>query len=216
MRFTDALERLTDLPAAPPDGPSALMPVLAETGASRTWPRNEESTARAAAVLVLVYPDDAGEARVLLTERVARGGHHSGEVSFPGGRAEPADADAAATALREANEEVGLDADAAGVRVLGTWPTLWIPVSDFAVTPVLAVAGRRPTFVAQPTEVARIVEASVDAFLPGGPLEHHERDIRGWRVRYAAYPVEGLSVWGMTARVLGSLGSVLGSPAALK
>jgi len=213
MRFSDALERLADLPAAPPDGPTALMPVLAETGASRTWPRTDESTARAAAVLVLVYPDDAGEARVLLTERVARGGHHSGEVSFPGGRAEPVDADAAATALREANEEVGLDAEAAGVRVLGTWPTLWIPVSDFAVTPVLAVAARRPTFVAQPTEVARIVEASVDAFLPGGPLEHHERDIRGWRIRYAAYPVDGLSVWGMTARVLGSLGSVLGAPA---
>ena len=135
MRFTDALERLTDLPAAPPDGPEALMPVLAETGASRTWPRADEATARLAAVLVLVYPDDSGEARVLLTERVARGGHHSGEVSFPGGRAEPEDADAAATALREANEEVGLDAIAAEVRVVGTWPSLWIPVSDFAVTP---------------------------------------------------------------------------------
>jgi 8-oxo-dGTP pyrophosphatase MutT (NUDIX family) len=150
---------------------------------------------------------------VLLTERVARGGHHSGEVSFPGGRAEPEDADAAATALREANEEVGLDARAADVRVLGLWPPLWIPVSDFAVTPVLAVASRRPALIAQPTEVARIVEAPVDAFLPGGPLEHHERDIRGWKVRYAAYPVDGLSVWGMTARVLGSLGSVLGTPA---
>jgi 8-oxo-dGTP pyrophosphatase MutT (NUDIX family) len=213
MRFTDALERLTDLPAAPPDGPSALMPVLAETGASRTWPRTDESTARPAAVLVLVYPDEAGDALVLLTERVARGGHHSGEVSFPGGRAEADDADPAATALREADEEVGLDAEAAGVRVLGTWPPLWIPVSDFAVTPVLAVAARRPAFVAQPTEVARILEAPVDAFLPGGPLEHHERDIRGWKVRYAAYPIDGLSVWGMTARVLGSLGSVLGSPA---
>ena len=216
MRFTDALKRLTDLPAAPPDGPEALMPVLAETGASRTWPRADEATARLAAVLVLVYPDASGEARVLLTERVARGGHHSGEVSFPGGRAEPEDADAAATALREANEEVGLDAAAAEVRVVGTWPSLWIPVSDFAVTPVLAVAARQPSFVAQPTEVARIIEASVDAFLPGGPLEHHERDIRGWRVRYAAYPVDGLSVWGMTARVLGSLGSVLGSPAAAR
>ena len=216
MRFVDARERLLALPAAPPDGPEALMPVLAETGASRTWPRADEATARLAAVLVLVYPDDSGEARVLLTERVARGGHHSGEVSFPGGRAEPEDADAAATALREANEEVGLDAAAAEVRVVGTWPSLWIPVSDFAVTPVLAVAARQPSFVAQPTEVARIIEASVDAFLPGGPLEHHERDIRGWRVRYAAYPVDGLSVWGMTARVLGSLGSVLGSPAAAR
>ena len=58
-----------------------------------------------------MFPDEAGDARLVLTERVDRGGHHSGEVSFPGGRAEPGDADLVATALREAAEEVGLDAD---------------------------------------------------------------------------------------------------------
>ncbi len=72
----------------------------------------------------------------MLTERADRGGHHSGEVSFPGGRAEAEDADLVATALREANEEVGLDAATEGVRVLGTLPVHWIPVSNFAVTPV--------------------------------------------------------------------------------
>ena len=65
-------------------------------------------------MLVLLFPDEAGEARLVLTERVDRGGHHSGEVSFPGGRAEPEDADLVATALREAAEEVGLDPDAGG------------------------------------------------------------------------------------------------------
>ena len=69
---------------------------------------------------MLLFPDDDGDARVVLTERPTHDGHHhSGEVSFPGGKAEPDDADAAATALREAAEEVGLDADAAGVRVVG-------------------------------------------------------------------------------------------------
>jgi 8-oxo-dGTP pyrophosphatase MutT (NUDIX family) len=145
-----------------------------------------------------------------LTERVDRGGHHSGEVSFPGGRAEPEDADVVATALREAAEEVGLDVDQAGVRVLGAWPPLWIPVSDYAVTPVLATADRRPVFTLQRSEVARVVEARVTAILPDAELIHHERDIRGWRVRYAAYLIDGLSVWGMTARVLGRLGAVLG------
>jgi 8-oxo-dGTP pyrophosphatase MutT (NUDIX family) len=210
MRFERAVQRLAALPSSPPDGPAALMPVLATTGASRVWPRADESSARAAAVLVLVYPDEEGDARILLTERVDRGGHHSGEVSFPGGRAEPDDADAVSTALREASEEVGLDPDAAGVRVVGTWPPLWIPVSDYAVTPVLAIAERRPAFRLQPTEVARLVEAPVRAILPEAPLTHHERDIRGWRVRYAAYPIDGLAVWGMTARVLGALGAVLG------
>ena len=214
MRFADAVERLAELPASPPDGPAGLMPVLATTGASRVWPRADESTARPAAVLVLVYPDETGDARILLTERADRGGHHSGEVSFPGGRAEPGDADAVATALREAAEEVGLDPSAAGVRVVGTWPPLWIPVSDYAVTPVLAIAERRPTFTPQPTEVARVVEAPVRAILPDAELTHHERDIRGWRVRYAAYPIYGLAVWGMTARVLGALGALLGGDGA--
>jgi 8-oxo-dGTP pyrophosphatase MutT (NUDIX family) len=214
VRFTDAVERLAALPDIIPEGPEALIPVLAETGATRTWPRADESTARQAAVLVLLYPDEAGEAHILLTERVDRGGHHSGEVSFPGGRAEPDDADVTATALREAAEEVGLDVDEAGVRVLGAWPPLWIPVSDYAVTPVLATAERRPSFTLQRSEVARIVEAPVRAILPDAELSYHERDIRGWTVRYAAYPIDGLAVWGMTARVLGRLGAVLGGPAA--
>ena len=118
------------------------------------------------------------------------------------------------TALREANEEVGLDATAEGVRVLGTLPVRWIPVSNFAVTPVIAVAPRRPTLVAQPDEVAAILEPPVTAFLPGAEMVTVERDIRGWQVRYAAYPVDGLAVWGMTAMVLGGLGAhVAGRPA---
>ena len=76
-------------------------------------------------MLVLLYPDPDGEARVVLIERTTGDGHHSGEVSFPGGKAEPEDADAAATALREASEEVALDVAAArdtiiaGLRLSG-------------------------------------------------------------------------------------------------
>ncbi len=189
------------------------MPVVVETGEPRPrppWDLVASSASKPAAVLVLLYPDADGVARVLLTERADRGGHHSGEVSFPGGRAEPRDADLVATALREAAEEVALDPAAAGVRVLGRLSVQWIPVSNFAVTPVLALAERRPTLVAQPTEVAAILEPAVRAFLPSAGLIQVERPIRGIRVRYAAYPIDGLVVWGMTARVLGGLGEWLG------
>ncbi len=211
MRFDDVLGRLEPLPEALPEGPAALMPVLAETGSPRPRPAWDAagSSARPAAVLVLVYPDEDGEARIVLTERTDRGGHHSGEVSFPGGGAEPADEDLVATALREAAEEIGLDRVAAGVRVLGTLPVHWIPVSNFTVTPVVAVAARRPSMAAQPSEVAAILEAPVRAFLPDAALVLVEREIRGWQIRYAAYPIEGLAVWGMTARVLGGLGAHL-------
>jgi 8-oxo-dGTP pyrophosphatase MutT (NUDIX family) len=212
MRFEEAVRRLETLPDVLPDGPEALIPVFREDGGRRPRPAWGEAgaSARAAAVLVLLFPDENGDARLILTERADRGGHHSGEVSFPGGRAEPGDTDLVATALREAAEEVGLDAVAAGVRVLGTLSMQWVPVSNFTVTPVVAVADRRPVLVPQPSEVAAILEAPVAGFLPDGELVWVEREIRGWDLRYAAYPVEGLGVWGMTARVLGGLGAWLG------
>jgi len=212
VRFDEAVRRLEILPDVLPDGPGALIPVFREGGARRRRPSwgEADASARPAAVLVLLFPDEHGEARLVLTERADRGGHHSGEVSFPGGRAEPGDADLVATALREAAEEVGLDPVAAGVRVLGMLSMQWVPVSNFTVTPVVAVAERRPVLVPQPSEVAAILEAPVAAFLPDGELVWVEREIRGWVLRYAAYPVESLGVWGMTARVLGGLGAWLG------
>ncbi len=160
-------------------------------------------------MLVLLYPDGNGLARVVLTERSSRDGHHSGEVSFPGGKSEPADADLVATALREAWEEVALDAEVAGLRVVGVLEPFWIPVSDYAVTPVLAVAARRPELVAAPAEVARIVEPPIARFLPAAPIEMVERTIGDWPLRYGAYEVDGLSVWGATARILSQLGAIL-------
>jgi 8-oxo-dGTP pyrophosphatase MutT (NUDIX family) len=211
VRFDDVLRRLEPLPADLPEGPAALIPVFLETGAPRPRPSwdGATSSARPAAVLALLYPGDDGDAHLVLTERTDRGGHHSGEVSFPGGRAEPGDPDITATALREATEEVGLDATACGVRILGTLTTQWIPISNFTVTPVVAIAERRPIMRRQPAEVAAILEVPVAAFLPGAPLLSVEREIRGHALRYAAYAVDGLAVWGMTARVLGGLGAWL-------
>jgi 8-oxo-dGTP pyrophosphatase MutT (NUDIX family) len=210
VRFEAAAERLATLPERLPAPPAALMPERTDGGWRLPPTRSTPATARPAAVLVLVVPGDDGEALVVLTERVDRGGHHSGEVSFPGGSAEPDDPDPATTALREAAEEVGLDPITADVRVIGHLEPFWIPVSDFQVTPVLAIAGRRPVLVASPSEVARIVEAPLSAFLPDGPIEIVEAVVRDWPLRYGAYPVEGLRVWGATARILGQLGALLG------
>jgi 8-oxo-dGTP pyrophosphatase MutT (NUDIX family) len=210
MRVADLADRLATVPSAMPAPAAALMPVFTGPIAARP-PASplDRAAVRQAAVLVLLFPDSVGDARVVLTERVTRDGHHSGEVSFPGGRAEPDDADLSMTALREAAEEVALDPAAAGVRVVGELERFWIPVSNYEVTPVLALAERRPVLVASPDEVARIVEPRVAAFLPDAPFEIVERTIRGWPLRYGAYDVDGLSVWGATARVLSQLGALL-------
>lgn len=210
MRFDLAAERLAGLPGVLPPPADVLMPIIVG-GPQRRPPRTPPSgrAGRPAGVLVLLYPDADGIARVVLTERASRDGHHSGEVSFPGGAAEPADDDIVATALREAQEEVALDAVEAGVRVVALLERFWIPVSDFEVTPVVALAAGRPTMVAAPAEVARIVEPRMDRFLPDAPIEMVERTIGGWPLRYGAYDVDGLSVWGATARILSQLGAVL-------
>ncbi len=208
MRFEEAASRLASWPVSLPEAPSMLMPVFTD---DRLRPRfAPTSTARPAAVLALLFPDPGGLARIVLTERLSYDGHHSGEVSLPGGKAEPADAGPAETALREAAEEVGLNAKAAEVTIIGTLDEVFIPVSDFRITPVVAIAARLPDLSPNPDEVARILEPPVTAFFPDAPVEIVERVIRDWPLRYGGYRIDGLHVWGATARILGQLGALLG------
>jgi 8-oxo-dGTP pyrophosphatase MutT (NUDIX family) len=216
VRFEVVALRLESLPDRLPPPADVLMPILVDESGARRPPRSAPpgSSGRPAGVLVLLHPGDDGETRTVLIERATHDGHHSGEVSFPGGKAEPGDSDLTATALREAAEEVGLDADAAGVRVVGVLERFWIPVSDFDVTPVVALAERRPVLTASPDEVARIVEPPIARFLPDAPVAIVHRTVRDWPLRYGAYEVEGLSVWGATARILSQLGLVLAADTA--
>jgi 8-oxo-dGTP pyrophosphatase MutT (NUDIX family) len=153
VRYSDAVERLASLPAELPAPPDALMPIRVD-GEPWKAPAEGMAGARPAAVLVLIAPDEAGDARVVLIRRTSYDGHHSGEVSFPGGAAEDGDADLVATALREASEEVGLDPEAIGLRVVGKLEPFWIPVSNFRVTPILAVAERLPAWTRSSTSCA--------------------------------------------------------------
>jgi 8-oxo-dGTP pyrophosphatase MutT (NUDIX family) len=212
VQFDETVARVAAYAASSrpwPDAPAELMPVFTD---GRLRPRLEASaTARPAAVLVLVYPDAAGGARLVLTERLSYDGHHSGEVSFPGGKAEAGDADPAATALREAREEIDLDPDLVESTIVAILDEVFIPVSDFRITPVIAVARRAPILTPNPAEVARILTPPLDAFLPGAPIEVVERTIRDWPLRYGGYRIDGLHVWGATARILGQLGAILGA-----
>ena len=212
MRIETARDRLTRLPDPLPLSPDVLLPVLTD-GRQRDFPARIAASDRPAAVLVLIAPDDDGLARVILTERPTYDGLHSGEVSFPGGKVEPDDADLVATALREAAEEVGLDPVAAGLEILGRLDEVWIPVSRFALVPILAIARRPPVLEPSPVEVARIVRPPLATFLPDAPIRVVERTVRDWPLRYGAYPVptgdgKELLVWGATARILGQLGAL--------
>jgi hypothetical protein len=94
--------------------------------------------------------------------------------------------------------------------VVGELETFWIPVSGYRVTPVVAVAARRPELAPSPDEVVTIVRAPLDAFLPDGPIELVETTVRGFQLRFGAYRVDGHRVWGATARILGQFGALVG------
>jgi len=221
MRFTEVATILRALPVPLPPAPELLTPAAGVQAATLTaadpMPVDMASLAeealRPSAVLVLVFPDEAGEARVLLTARPEADIRHPGQIAFPGGATDPGDRDSAATALREAVEEVGLDQREAGVEVVGALDPVVIPVSGFRLVPILALAARRPVLRPDPREVRAIFDAPVERFLPGAPIELVERDLAaGLRIRYAAFDFEGHRIWGATARVLGQLGAVLAAP----
>jgi len=154
-----------------------------------------------AAVLVPLVNREAG-VQVLLTQRTEHLRDHAGQISFPGGRVEPTDADREATALREMTEEIGLAAH--HVKLLGRLPGYEIP-SGFRITPV--VGWIEPPFSVKPDvfEVSDIFEAPLDYFLDPANYQRREYHFRGRHRHYLAIPYEGRYIWGATAGMLYSM-----------
>jgi 8-oxo-dGTP pyrophosphatase MutT (NUDIX family) len=175
----------------------------------KTEHRFTERAPAHASVLIALVPRD--EITVLLTQRTDHLTDHPGQISFPGGRAEPEDADAAATALREAREEIGLESSF--VDVLGAMPT-YTTGTGFIVTPVVSFV--RPGFAVQadPFEVAEVFEVPL-AFLMN-PAHHrrHSIAVAGVQREFLSIPWDGLDeqgeprryfIWGATAAMLRNL-----------
>jgi len=196
--------------ARPTGLPSWFEPLLGRVESCRTEDftrlRPPAGGGRPSAVLVLLgeslpSADSPGGPDLLVLQRAATMRNHAGQPAFPGGGTDPGDADAPATALREASEEVGLDA--ASADVLALLPDLYIPVSSFVVTPVLAWWHTpHPVSPRQPAEVADV------ARLPISELVDPRNRIRvrhpsGWVG--PAFQVRGLLVWGFTAGVISTL-----------
>ncbi|WBB78841.1 CoA pyrophosphatase [Micromonospora sp. WMMD882] len=159
------------------------------------------SGGRESAVLVLFGEEPDVGPDVLVLQRAATLRNHAGQPAFPGGATDPGDTDATATALREANEEVGLDPES--VTVLAHLPKLWIPISDFLVTPVLGWWHRpHPVHPREPAEVAHVARLPVAELVdPANRLR--VRHPSGWIG--PAFAARGMLVWGFTAGVLAAV-----------
>ena len=160
---------------------------------------NLKLTPASVLVPLVIQPDGLN---VLLTQRTDHLNDHAGQISFPGGRAEESDTDAIATALREAEEEIGLDVSR--VEHLGNLPD-YLTITGYRVTPVVALVQPQEIYAPDPFEVADIFEVPLSFLM--NPANHQ---LREWMApvgnrSFYAMPYENRFIWGATAGMLRNL-----------
>jgi 8-oxo-dGTP pyrophosphatase MutT (NUDIX family) len=158
-----------------------------------------------AAVLVPLYLD-AGKLHAVFTKRRAELRRHAGEISFPGGRQDPDDESLLATALREAEEEIGLPRGE--VQLVGALPPTPTVVTGYRIHPFVGVIDAGRAWTPQPSEVESVLELPLAALARG----HRDRRLvrKGVPFKTVTYTVDEQLVWGATARIVRSLLERLG------
>lgn len=178
------------------------------TGSSRgdfelnpDFARDDRSAFTLAAVLVPLVDRPQGVS-VLLTQRTANLTSHAGQISFPGGRAEPHDQDAVATALRETVEEVGVDEK--HVEIVGLLDT-YETGTGYSITPVVGFIAPSFSLTPDPSEVEEVFEVPLAFVLDPRNHQRHSRYFNGIERHFHAMPFEGRYIWGATAGMLVNL-----------
>jgi 8-oxo-dGTP pyrophosphatase MutT (NUDIX family) len=157
-----------------------------------------------AGVLVPVLAQEA-EPRLVFTRRAESLSRHAGEISFPGGLSEP-DEPLAATALREAEEELGLAPS--DVELAGALPPVHTHVTGVLIVPFVGFLGRDPLFTPNRAEIADVLEFPLRDLTRAG--EERDFEWEGMRFRTFVFDMDGHVIWGATARILWSLIELLG------
>jgi 8-oxo-dGTP pyrophosphatase MutT (NUDIX family) len=161
--------------------------------------------ARQAGVLILLYQHE-GAWRFPLMKRTDDGLVHSGQISLPGGSQEPGES-LRETALRETCEEIG--AACAEIDVLGQLSTIYIPPSNFLVTPTVGYASERPDFRCDPREVAELIEVPLSVLFDRDVVQREPWNLRGVTVEVPFYQIGPHKVWGATAMILSEFSLLL-------
>lgn len=165
-----------------------------------------KTSPRAGSVLIVLYPQ-ADRIVFPLIKRPDYQGMHAGQVSFPGGKAEGQET-AVETALREANEEIGIDSKS--VKILGKLSDFFVIPSNFMVVPIVGYTTSEPTLKADPFEVAKILHGSVESILPESALLEKEiTAAKTYQLKAPHFEIENEIVWGATAMILNELRYVL-------
>jgi 8-oxo-dGTP pyrophosphatase MutT (NUDIX family) len=167
---------------------------------------NHKLAPRPGGVLILLY-EEGGVIKFPLIKRQEYLGAHSGQVSLPGGKAEAGE-DSMQAALREGEEEIGVDR--LNLNVLGTLSDFFVVPSNFLVTPVVATIVAEPVFTPDSYEVAKILHASLDDLMREDAVKEKEILAAGkYRMLAPHFDIEGEVVWGATAMMLNEFRMIL-------
>jgi 8-oxo-dGTP pyrophosphatase MutT (NUDIX family) len=182
-------------------------PVDVETGERLGRVPPEDGSARRAAVLIPVLLKPEGPS-IVYTVRKRHLQDHAGQISFPGGSLEPSDASLLETALREAEEEIDLSPEL--VEVIGELEEMFIPPSNFRVSPFVGLLPYEAELTLQPEEVEEVFTVALEELLSGSAFRRvlWRREGRDYEV--PIFAVEGHEIWGATAAMTGVLLARLG------
>ncbi|MHC1707210.1 MAG: CoA pyrophosphatase [Bacteroidales bacterium] len=200
------LEKRLQLPLP---GNEAHLPLSSIRRIRALMQNKDLSNARKSAVLLLLYPDNQNDIYTVLIQRPVYDGVHGGQISLPGGKAEPSDPDLIYTALRESKEETGIVPEE--VTILGTLTELYIPPSNMIVLPVIGYQPSHPDFNIDPTEVEDLIVLSLKELLNPDNFQQQAVSVGLWTDIVPCFNIRGNIVWGATAMILNELKMILPS-----
>lgn len=182
-----------------------MMPIVRSD--KRIKPINQSSPTKSA-VLILFYQDDQEYIKFPLIQRPIYNGAHSAQVSLPGGKVEKIDNNIEHTALREAEEEIGIDPQS--VEVIGKLSDIFIWVSNYIVTPIIAFTNKKPIFVKDDKEVDEIIETDLNDIMDLNKRKEGTILVRGkYKIQTPYFDIADRMVWGATAMMLSELSVVI-------
>jgi 8-oxo-dGTP pyrophosphatase MutT (NUDIX family) len=154
------------------------------------------------AVLILLFPCQ-NQIQLCLIRRPATMKNHAGQIAFPGGKREKNDADLVQTALREAQEEIGVDRET--IEIFGIMSSVYVQISDFLITPVLGWLNEKPKIVIDKSEVDEVILVSLEELTDHLNRCDREMETKTGRIGVPGYEINGSFIWGATAMILAEL-----------
>lgn len=203
--FNSFIEKLAARLQEPLPGRVAHEKMASESRLKFKMPSPNERT-RESAVLILFYPSD-NQIFLPLILRPEYDGVHGGQMAFPGGRAEKEDENLIRTAMREAQEEIGVRLT--DVKVLGQLTKLFIPPSNFYVQPVIGYINHKPEFYPDPREVDKVIEIPLSEITNPEIISRKILNVRGVEVDAPFYNIQEHTVWGATAMMISELLTII-------